>query len=230
MSNLDLGVNRNSKRIESNERITINNFCNNQITILENNSIHNSAVKAGVTTIQNSLVSTYLSNLFSNFSSSTINQFFHHLRQYWSNLFSGRVTDTKFYKLHRKIYYHISIKSQSSEMSFADIDLPWKTIKDIFEISRNHLDEKIRSELPYASNEGFEVFRCRYDGSDFELRLNLISFDKFLYDHSKNSLSCNIMFALVAYAVKIIAKTLNISVPTKQPYRNHYFIFYLLLL
>ena len=149
---------------------------------MENNSIHNSVVNAGVTTVQNSLVSTDLSYLFSNFSTSTIDQFFHHLRQYWSNLLSVRVTDTKFDKLHREIYHHISIKSQSSEMSFADIDLAWKTVKDIFEISKNPFDEQIYSELPHDSNEGFKVFKCRYDGSDFELRVNVIYNKKFVYD------------------------------------------------
>ena len=202
VSNLDLSVNRNSKRIESNERITINNFCNNQISILKNNSIYNSSVNAGVSTIKNSLVSANLSYLFSNFSTSTINQFFHHLRQYWSNLFGVRVTDTKFDKVHREIYYHISIKSQCSEMSFADVDLAWKTIKDIFEISKNPIDEKINSELPHDSNEGFKVFRCRYEGSDFELRVNKISFEKFL--GSKNSPYK--IAVLLPYAVEIIDK------------------------
>ena len=174
--------------------------------------INNSAVNAGVTTVQNSLVSTNLSYLFSNFSTSTIDQFFHHLRQYWSNLLSVRVTDTKFDKLHREIYYHISIKSQSSQMSFADIDLAWKTIKDIFEISSNPIDEKIYSELPHDSNERFKVFRCRYDGSDFVLRVNKISLEKFL--GSKNSPYK--IAVLLPYAVKIIekifSKNLNISI------------------
>ena len=150
---------------------------------MKNNSIHSSTVHAGISTVQHSLVPT---NLVPRFSTSTIFKFCRYLGQYWSNIFSVRLTDTKFDKLNREIHYQISIRSQNREMSFDEIDLVWKMFTEHFVISKNLIDKKIYKGLPCVSYEEFQFFNCRYDGSDFDLRVHLKSFKKFLHGQSEN--------------------------------------------
>ena len=175
---------------------------------MENNSIHNSSVHAGVSTIQNSLIPKNLSILF--------HQFFRHLREYWPNFFSVRITDTILDKLNREIYYHITIRSHIIEMSFDDVDLAWKKFKDIFEISENPIDEKIYSELSHLNDE-FKVSRFRYDESDFELRVNLIAFNKFLYErYNSSSSKLSNISSLLVYAITIIETKFSKNLDSRE--------------
>ena len=155
---------------------------------MKNNSLHSSSINADISTVKNSFVQPNLPNSFSRFSTQTNDQFLRHLRQYWSNLSSARPTDTQFDKLNREIHYHISIESHIRGMSFDEIDLVWKMFINIFEISKDS------SALTRVSDETF-FFKCRYDGSHFELKIHLKSFfqidnlkvKKFLDENRENN-------------------------------------------
>ena len=148
---------------------------------MKNNSLHSSTINAG----QNSVVQPNLQYLFFKFSISTIDQFFRHLRQYWTNLSSARPTATKFDKLNREIYYHISVKGNIRKMTFEEIELVWKMFTDIFEISKDPIDKKKSGAVLRVSDETSLFFKCRYDGSNFGLKVHLKSVKKFRDEHSE---------------------------------------------
>ena len=167
---------------------TYNNYGdNNQISRLENNSIHSSVIHAGNSTVQNSLVPTNL-----------------RLRQYWSNLSSVRPTDTKFDRLNREIYYNIITESQTEKISFDEIDLVWKMFTDTFEISKDPIDEKNCSALPQVSDETSLSFKCRYDGFYFGLRIHIKSLEKFLDEHGENLNQSILIFILDCAVEKVL--------------------------
>ena len=50
------------------------------------------------------------------------------------------------------------------------------------------------------SFDGFKFFKCRYDGSDFDLGVHFISFMKFLFEHHGN-VHFSKMIVILGYAV-----------------------------
>ena len=86
-------------------------------------------------------------------------------------------------------------------MLFDEIEVIWKIFTDTFDISKDLIDEKNYNALSCVSDERSLFSTCRYDGSNFGLKVNLKSFKKFLDEHIDN-LNLIIMTFYLAVAVK----------------------------